>query len=160
MLNIRILSVGKIKESFIEAGIEEYVKRLSKFCKLTLISVKDEKIPEKASLKEVEKSKVIEGKRLLDYMDLNSYCIVLDLKGKQGSSEDLAEKLNALGLNGKNRLTFVIGGSCGLSEEVLSQANERMSFSKMTFPHQLMKLILLEQLYRGFKINHNEPYHK
>lgn len=160
MLDITILSVGKIREDFLVAGIKEYEKRLSKFCKLTMISVKDEKIPEKASQKEVEKSKTIEGRRLLDQLELNSYCMVLDLKGKQGSSEDLAQKLNGFGLTGKSKLTFIIGGSCGLSEEVLSQAQEKMSFSKMTFPHQLMKLILLEQLYRGFKINHNEPYHK
>lgn len=159
-MKITILSVGKIKEKYLSDAIAEYVKRLGRYCKLNIIQVQDEKTPD--SIHESQRQLILEkeASRLMSHLDDSSYLIALAINGKQLSSEELAEKINILGLNGKSSITFVIGGSLGLSEEILSRADMLLSFSKMTFPHQLMRVILLEQIYRGFKIINREPYHK
>ncbi|GAA0726211.1 23S rRNA (pseudouridine(1915)-N(3))-methyltransferase RlmH [Clostridium malenominatum] len=159
-MNITIISVGKIKENYLKLAIDEYSKRLSKYCKLEIIEVPDEKTPENASPKEEYIIKEKEGDRILKYIKDNSYIITLAIDGKMLSSEDLADFIKEQGLRGNSHLTFIIGGSLGLSKEVLSKANLKLSFSKMTFPHQLMRVILLEQVYRGFRIINGEPYHK
>ena len=159
-MKITILSVGKIKEKYLSDAIAEYAKRLGRYCKLNIIQVQDEKTPD--SIHESQRQLILEkeASRLMSHLDDSSYLIALAINGKQLSSEELAEKINILGLNGKSSITFVIGGSLGLSEEILSRADMLLSFSKMTFPHQLMRVILLEQIYRGFKIINREPYHK
>ena len=159
-MKITILSVGKIKEKYLSDAIAEYVKRLGRYCKLNIIQVQDEKTPD--SIHESQRQLILEkeASRLMSHLDDSSYLIALAINGKQLSSEELAKKINILGLNGKSSITFVIGGSLGLSEEILSRADMLLSFSKMTFPHQLMRVILLEQIYRGFKIINREPYHK
>lgn len=159
-MKITVISVGKIKEKFFTDAINEYTKRLSKFCKLSEEIIQDERADESFSQSEIEQVKVKEGAKILSKVPKNSYVFVLDVKGKQLSSEELAEKINYLGIDGKSDLTFIIGGSNGLSEEVLNIADFKLSFSKMTFPHQLFKIILLEQIYRAFKINAGEAYHK
>lgn len=159
-MNITIIGVGKIKEKFIQEGIKEYSKRLSKYCKLKIIEVSDERAPEKLSEKEIEIIKEKEGKRILSKISNNSYIISLDIKGKNLSSEELSKKIEDITLGGTNDIIFIIGGSLGLSEEILNKSNLKLSFSKMTFPHQLMRMILLEQIYRGFRIMKGEPYHK
>jgi 23S rRNA (pseudouridine1915-N3)-methyltransferase len=159
-MNITIISVGKIKEKYLNEGIKEYSKRLSKYCKLKLIEVNDEKAPENLSEAEMEQVKSKEGKRILSKLNENSYVISLCINGKNLSSEELAEKIDKLALTGNSNVTFIIGGSLGLSNEVINKSHFKLSFSKMTFPHQLMKLILLEQIYRAFRINRGEPYHK
>ncbi|RKD32106.1 23S rRNA (pseudouridine(1915)-N(3))-methyltransferase RlmH [Thermohalobacter berrensis] len=159
-MNITIISVGKIKEKFLRNGIKEYSKRLSKYCKLKFIEVNDEKAPENLSEAEMEIVKDKEGERILNKLKENTYAIALEIKGKELTSEDFADKLDKLALSGRSDITFIIGGSLGLSKEVLDKCNFKLSFSKLTFPHQLMKLILLEQIYRSFRIIRNEPYHK
>lgn len=159
-MNIKLITVGKIKENFLRLGIEEFSKRLSRYCELEQAEVPDEKVPETLSEKEMFIAKEKEGEKILAQVKENTFLIALAIEGKMLSSEELADKINELNLSGKSHITFVIGGSLGLSEKVLKAANFKLSFSKMTFPHQLMKLILLEQVYRGFKINKNEPYHK
>jgi 23S rRNA (pseudouridine1915-N3)-methyltransferase len=159
-LNIDIVCVGKIKEKYIKLGIDEFSKRLSKYCKLNIIEVPDEKAPENLSLKEEIMIKDKEGQKILSKMKDNSYVVTLEIKGKMLSSEDLASKMQDLMVSGNSRVSFVIGGSLGLSDDVLKRSNMGISFSKMTFPHQLMRLILLEQVYRGFRIMKGEPYHK
>ena len=158
-MKIKIISVGKIKERYLVEGIEEYAKRLSRYCNLELVEVPDEKTPENLSEKDKEKVKEIEGKRILEKIN-NEYIISLAIKGKTFSSEELASKIMDITTYSSSNICFVIGGSLGLSKEVLNKSNLKLSFSKMTFPHQLMKLILLEQIYRSFRINNNEPYHK
>ena len=158
-MNIKIISVGKIKEEYLRLGIKEYSKRLSKYCNLEMIEVKDEKAPDNLSDKDIEIIKNIEGRRILSKID-NEYIIPLAINGKQLSSIDLAKKMNDILNYHSSEICFIIGGSLGLSKEVLNKANFTLSFSSMTFPHQLMKLILLEQIYRSFRINNNEPYHK
>ncbi len=158
-MNIKIISVGKIREEYLRLGIKEYSKRLSKYCNLEMIEVKDEKAPDNLSDKDIEIIKNIEGRRILSKID-NEYIIPLAINGKQLSSIDLAKKMNDILNYHSSEICFIIGGSLGLSKEVLNKANFILSFSKMTFPHQLMKLILLEQIYRSFRINNNEPYHK
>ena len=158
-MKIKIISVGKIKERYLVEGIEEYAKRLSRYCNLELVEVPDEKAPENLSVKDKEKVKEIEGKRILEKIN-NEYIISLAIKGKTFSSEELAKKIMDITTYNSSNICFVIGGSLGLSKEVLNKSNLKLSFSKMTFPHQLMKLILLEQIYRSFRINNNEPYHK
>ncbi|MFA5528344.1 MAG: 23S rRNA (pseudouridine(1915)-N(3))-methyltransferase RlmH [Peptostreptococcales bacterium] len=157
---IKLITVGKIKEKFLRLGIEEFSKRLSRYCELEQTEVQDEKVPETLSEKEMVLAKDKEGERILAQVKENTFLIPLAIEGKMLSSEELADKLKELTLSGKSHITFVIGGSLGLSEKVLRAADFKLSFSKMTFPHQLMKLILLEQIYRGFKIIKNEPYHK
>ena len=159
-MNIKVISVGKIKEKYIKLGIEEFSKRLSKYCKLDIIEVDDEKAPENLSEKEMDMIKFKEGQKILSNIKNNSYVIALAIDGKNLSSEELADKMKALGISGNSNIAFVIGGSLGLSKEVLNRADFKLSFSKMTFPHQLMRLILLEQIYRGYRIIKNEPYHK
>ena len=159
-MNIHIVSVGKIKEKYLKQGITEFEKRLRPYCKLKLDEVPDEQAPEQLSEKELIKVKQKEGERILQKIKPTQYVIALDINGVNWSSEQLAKEIDKLGVLGKSSIAFVIGGSNGLSEEVLKRANQKLSFSKMTFPHQLMKLILMEQVYRGFKILRNEPYHK
>ncbi|AOT70552.1 23S rRNA (pseudouridine(1915)-N(3))-methyltransferase RlmH [Geosporobacter ferrireducens] len=159
-MNIIIISVGKIKEKFMVSAVEEYTKRLSRYCKLSIVEVPDEKAPENLSEKEMEQIKGAEGESILKHVKEGMYVIVLDIQGKMLSSEKFAEMIEDLGLQGNSSITFVIGGSLGLSGKVLSRADYRLSFSHMTFPHQLMRVILLEQIYRGFRIMKNEPYHK
>lgn len=159
-MNIRIVAVGKIKEKYIQEGIKEFSKRLSRYCNLKIDEVEDEKAPENLSVKEQENIKIKEGKKILSKTPQNSFIISLAIQGQSISSETLAEKMEDLMVEGMNNITFIIGGSLGLSEEVMRKSNFTLSFSKMTFPHQLMRLILLEQVYRGFRIIKGEPYHK
>lgn len=159
-MNISIISVGKIKEKFLKAAIEEYSKRLSRYCKLDIIEVPDEKTPDNASAKEELLIKEKEGISILKHIKENMLVVTLDLKGKMLSSEELSDFIKDSGLKGNSHLAFIIGGSLGLSNEVLKKADFSLCFSKMTFPHQLMRVILLEQIYRGFRIMNGEPYHK
>lgn len=159
-MNITVISVGKIKEKYLVDGIAEYSKRLSKYCKLNLIEVSDEKVPENLSTQDAMIVKKKEGEKILSKIKANTYLIILAIDGKQLSSEDLAKKMEQVMVEGESDVTFVVGGSLGLSEEVINKSNFKLSFSKMTFPHQLMKMILLEQVYRGWRIIKNEPYHK
>lgn len=159
-VNIHIITVGKIKEKYIKLGIQEFEKRLSSYCKLTFNELTDEQAPENLSEKELLSVKEKEGERILSKVKQEHYVIALDIKGVSWSSEQFANELRSLSFQGKNQVTFIIGGSNGLSEAVLQRANQKLSFSKMTFPHQLMKLILMEQVYRAFKIQRGEPYHK
>lgn len=159
-MKITIISVGKIKEKFFTDAINEYTKRLSKFCKLYEEIIPDERADENFSQSEIEQVKIKEGLKILNKIPKNSYVFVLDVKGTQLSSEEIADKINTLGIDGTSDITFIIGGSNGLSQDVLQIADFKLSFSKMTFPHQLFKVILLEQIYRAFKINAGEAYHK
>jgi 23S rRNA (pseudouridine1915-N3)-methyltransferase len=159
-VNISVVSVGKLKEKYLKMGIDEYLKRLNSYAKVEVIEVADEKAPEELSELEMIQVKQKEGERILTKISQDTYVIALAINGKMQSSEELADTLDKLATYGKSKIAFVIGGSLGLSEEVLKRANEKLSFSKMTFPHQLMKLILVEQIYRAFRINRNEPYHK
>jgi 23S rRNA (pseudouridine1915-N3)-methyltransferase len=159
-VNISIVTVGKLKEKYLKQGIEEYLKRLSAYAKVEVLEVPDEKAPEQLSELEMVQVKQKEGERILAKISQDTYVIVLAIQGKMQSSEELAESLDKLATYGKSKISFVIGGSLGLSDEVLARADEKLSFSKMTFPHQLMRLILVEQIYRAFRINRNEPYHK
>jgi len=151
-MNINIIAVGKIKEKYIQMGIDEFKKRLSRYCSLNIIEVNDEKAPENLSEREMELVKQKEGERILSKIPLNSYVIALAIEGKCLSSEEFSEKIRSLMIDGINNITFIIGGSLGLSKEVLDKSHFKLSFSKMTFPHQLMRLILLEQIYRGVKV--------
>ncbi|MBB6214521.1 23S rRNA (pseudouridine1915-N3)-methyltransferase [Anaerosolibacter carboniphilus] len=159
-MNITIIGVGKVKENFMVKAIDEYAKRLSRYCKLNIIEVSDEKAPENLSDKEMEQVKAAEGENILKHVKEGMYVIALDIQGKMLSSEELADKMEKLGLQGNSSVAFIIGGSLGLSNEVRKRADFRLSFSPMTFPHQLMRVILLEQIYRGFRIMKGEPYHK
>lgn len=159
-MKITIISVGKIKEKFMRDAAGEYSKRLSKYCKLVFVEIPDKKAPENLSIKEETKIKDDEGSGILKRIKDGQYVIAIDMKGRQMTSEDLSKKMDSLALSGKSDLAFVIGGSLGLSADVLQRADFKLSFSKMTFPHQLMKVILLEQIYRAFRILKNEPYHK
>jgi 23S rRNA (pseudouridine1915-N3)-methyltransferase len=159
-VNIFFITVGKLKEKYLKQGIDEYLKRLSSYAKVEVIEVADEKAPEELSETEMEQVKRKEGERILSKISQDTYVIALAIEGKQKSSEELAESLDKLATYGKSKIAFIIGGSLGLSKEVLNRADEKLSFSKMTFPHQLMRLILAEQVYRAFRINRGEPYHK
>lgn len=159
-MKITVLTVGKVKEKYFTAAIAEYAKRLSRYCKLEILEVADEKTPDKAPEAVNRQIKEKEGERILAQIKEDAYVIALAIEGKSLSSEQLAEKIHQLTVNGKSHLVFVIGGSLGLSEAVLKRADYSLSFSPMTFPHQLMRVILLEQIYRAFKINTGEPYHK
>lgn len=159
-MNITVVCIGKLKEKYWVNAIEEYSKRLSKYCTLSIDELKEERLPDNASEAEEEAVKVAEGKSILKRIKKDSYVITLEIKGNQLSSEKLAHKINQLGLDGRSDLVFVIGGSLGLSEEVSERSDFKLSFSAMTFPHQMMRVILLEQIYRAFKINKNESYHK
>ena len=159
MIHINIVCVGKIKENYLKDAISEYSKRLSKYCKLNIIEINDEPIPNNLNDTISENIKKLEGSKIISYLK-NSYVISLDLKGKQYSSEEFSAKLDNILLNNNSNISFVIGGSLGLSNEVISNSNELVCFSKMTFPHQLIRLFLLEQLFRAFKISNNETYHR
>ena len=159
-MKITILTVGKIKEKYLRDAIAEYSKRLSRYAKLEIIEVADEKTPDNASETVETNIKNKEAERLLKYIRDDAYLITLEIKGKQLTSEELAQKIDTLGVQGTSHIIFVIGGSLGLGEEVLKRSNYALSFSKMTFPHQLMRVILLEQIYRGYHISCGEPYHK
>ena len=157
MIKIRIVCVGKIKEDYLNIGISEYLKRLSSYAKVEIIELKDEKINSNNSDENIKEA---EGKRIIEKLDKDYFNIFLDVHGKEISSEDLAEYTENLIDSGKGNLCFVIAGSLGFSENALKYANFRLSFSKMTFTHQMIRLLLLEQIYRVFKINNNEVYHK
>lgn len=159
-MKITVITVGKIKEKFYRDAISEYSKRLSRYCKLEIIEVADEKTPDKASDLEELQIKQEEAKRILKYIKEDAYVIATAIFGKTYDSVSFGEKIQKLGLYGESHIVFVIGGSLGLHDLVYKRANEQISFSKMTFPHQLMRVILLEQIYRGFRIVANEPYHK
>lgn len=159
-MEIRILTVGKIKEKYLNDGIGEYTKRLGRYCKLTFCQVADEKTPDKASEALNRQIKETEGERLLKHIREQDYVIALAIDGKMLDSVELSQMMGRLGVEGKSSVVFVIGGSLGLSDAVLRRADYKLSFSRMTFPHQLMQMILLEQIYRGYRILNHEPYHK
>ena len=159
-MNIAIISVGKLKEKYLKMGIEEYTKRLGSYAKIDLIEVVDEKAPENLSDADMEIVKKKEGERILAKINDDTYVIALAIEGKMKSSEQLADDLQSLMTYGRSKVAFVIGGSLGLHEDVMKRSDEKLSFSKMTLPHQLMKLVLVEQVYRAFRIIKNEPYHK
>lgn len=152
--------MGKLKEKYLKMGIAEYAKRLSAYCKMELIEVPDEKAPEKLSEAEMVQVKEKEGERILAKIPDQAYVFALAIEGKQRTSEAFAKEIEQLGVQGKSTIVFVIGGSLGLSDAVMKRSNTPISFGKMTLPHQLMRLVLIEQIYRGFKIVRNEPYHK
>lgn len=159
-MKITVLCVGKVKEKFYRDAIDEFSKRLSRYCKLEIIEVADEKTEEQCSDTEIRLVKDKEGERLLKNIKDDAYVITLCIDGKQLDSEELSEKIERLGIQGTSHIYFVIGGSLGLSDNVIKRADFKLSFSKMTFPHQLMRVILLEQIYRGYRIMNHEPYHK
>lgn len=159
-MNITILCVGQIKEKYFRDAIAEYQKRLSRYCKLQMIEVADEKTKENASEAENDLIRKKEGERLLKHIKDSDYCITLEIDGKMLTSEGLSKEIDRLGLASKSSLVFVIGGSIGLDTAVLKRSDYALSFSKMTFPHQLMRVILLEQIYRSYRIMRGEPYHK
>lgn len=159
-MKITIVCVGKIKEKFYRDALAEYTKRLSRYCNLTITEVADEKTKEQASETECAIIKNREGERILKAIREDGYVIALAIDGKNLDSLELSEKLDQLALSGKSNLYFVIGGSLGLSDEVMKRADYKLSFSRMTFPHQLMRVILLEQIYRSYRIINHEPYHK
>jgi len=158
-MNINIVAVGSIKEKFFKDAVSEYAKRLSRYVKLNIIEVKDEKTPAMASALEEEKIKEVESERILSKLT-NSYVVALTIDGKKYSSEELAKRMEKYDILSKGNLSFIIGGSLGLHKSVIDRADEKLSFSEMTFPHQLMRVILLEQIYRAYRIRNNEPYHK
>lgn len=159
-MKITVLCVGKVKEKFYRDAIDEFSKRLSRYCKLEIVEVSDEKTEEQASETEIRLVKEKEGERLLKNIKDDAYVITLCIDGKQLDSEELSEKMEKLGIQGTSHIYFVIGGSLGLADAVIKRADYKLSFSKMTFPHQLMRVILLEQIYRGYRIMNHEPYHK
>lgn len=159
-MQITIVTVGKLKEKYLKEGIEEYTKRLSTYCKLQVVEVNDEKAPEELSASEMEQVKRKEGERILAQIKQDQVVIALAIEGQTWTSEKLSSELDKLALHGKSQVAFVIGGSLGLSGEVLKRADVLLSFSRMTFPHQLVRLILVEQVYRAFRISRGEPYHK
>lgn len=152
--------MGKLKEKFMRDAVAEYEKRLTRYVKLDVVEVADEKTPDGASEKEEERIREKEGERLLRQIKEDDHVVALAISGKQYDSLAFARRLDGFALRGRSRVVFVIGGSLGLSEQVLARADEELSFSKMTFPHQLMRVILLEQIYRGYRIIRGEPYHK
>ncbi len=159
-MQITIITVGKLKEKYLIEGIEEYVKRLSKYTKLKITEVKDEKAPEKLSHKEKKQVMEVEGERILKKIDKDTYVIALEREGIEMSSEAFAKKIEDIKTYNASHIIFIIGGSLGLCNKVRRQVNLELSFGRFTLPHQLMRLVLLEQIYRSFRINNNEPYHK
>lgn len=163
-MKITILCAGKIKEKYFEDGIAEYVKRLTRYTMVEIKQVQDEKTPDNASEAEEEQIKKIEGGRMLEFLKKtrgsDTYVFALVIKGKEIDSVELATKISSICLSGKSHIIFIIGGSLGLSDEIIAEADFKLSFSKMTFPHQLMRLVLMEQIYRAFRIRMGEPYHK
>ena len=159
-MKITIISVGKIKEKYYRDALAEYAKRLSRYCKLEIVEVEDEKTPDGASAAQEEQIKEKEAERILKHIKDDAYVITLEIAGKMYDSVEFARNLANLGIQGKSHIQFIIGGSLGLHEKICRQADMALSFSRMTFPHQLMRVILLEQIYRGFRIINGEPYHK
>ena len=159
-MKITLVTVGKIKEKFFEDAIKEYSKRLSRYCKLEILQVADEKTPEGASEAVELQIKEKEGQRILSLIRDDAYVIALAIEGKMLDSEELAERIEKLGVSGISQIVFVIGGSLGLSSQVMKRADYALSFSRMTFPHQLMRVVLLEQIYRSYRIMNHQPYHK
>ncbi len=159
-MKITIIAVGKIKEKYFSAAIEEYVKRLGRYCRLEFVEVPDEKTPDGAGEGLELQIKRKEGERILQKIPDNAHVIALAIDGRALDSEELAAQMERWNVGGISHLVFLIGGSLGLSPEVLGRADYRLSFSRMTFPHQLMRVILLEQIYRSFRIRNHEPYHK
>ena len=159
-MKITLVTVGKIKEKFFEDAIKEYSKRLSRYCKLEILQVADEKTPEGASEAVELQIKEKEGQRILSLIRDDVYVIALAIEGKMLDSEELAERIEKLGVSGISQIVFVIGGSLGLSAQVMKRADYALSFSRMTFPHQLMRVVLLEQIYRSYRIMNHQPYHK
>lgn len=159
-MNIRIISVGKIKEKYMTMAIQEYSKRLSAYCRLEIIEVKDEKVPEKLSDQQRLKAIQAEGKRIILFLKDDEILVTLEINGDQMDSVGFAEKIETYTVQGKSQITFIIGGSLGLSPEIIRRSDWSLSFSKMTFPHQLFRVMLLEQIYRAFKIIRRETYHK
>lgn len=159
MLTIQIVCIGKIKEKYLQDAINEYSKRLSKYCKLVITELSDEKIPDKLNDTLSEQIKEKECDKIFNSIKKDSYIIALDLNGTEFSSEDFSKKIDEISMKNSN-ITFIIGGSLGLTKNLLNQCNLKVSFSKMTFPHQLFRVFLLEQVFRAFKISHGETYHK
>lgn len=159
MLNIQVICVGKLKEKYLKDAIDEYSKRLSKYCKLTITELQDEKIPDKSNPSIEQEIKNKECTNILRHIKKDSYVIALDLKGKTLSSEEFSEKLETLSMQ-TSHITFIIGGSLGLTADLLNQCNLKLCFSTMTFPHQLIRVFLLEQIFRSFKIANGETYHR
>lgn len=159
-MNIKLITVGKLKEKYLVQGINEYVKRLGAYGKIQIIEVPDEKAPENLSEAQMLQVKEKEGERILAKIKDGEYVFALAIEGKNPSSEAFAKQLEQLQIQGKSQFVFVIGGSLGLSQAVMQRSNAQISFGKMTYPHQLMRLILVEQIYRAMRINHGEPYHK
>ncbi len=159
-VNISIISVGKLKEKYLKQGISEYEKRLGAYANIQIIEVADEKAPDNMSDGDIRQVKNKEGERILAKIKQDTYVIALAIEGQSWSSEKLAKEMDKLATYGKSKIAFIIGGSVGLSDAVLQRADTHLSFSSMTFPHQLMRLILVEQIYRAFRINSGEPYHK
>lgn len=159
-MHIRVVCIGKLKEKYWTEAVSEYSKRLGRYCDLEILQLKESRLADKASRADEQNVIYEEGQTILKNIKEGSYVITLEIRGKELSSEGLAEKVQQLQLEGKSDITFVIGGSLGLSPEVSKRADFKLSFSKMTFPHQMMRVILLEQIYRAFKIIKNETYHK
>ena len=159
-MRINVVCVGKIKEKFYTQAVEEYSKRLSRYCKLDIVELADEKTPDNASEKEELQIKDKEGQLILSKIKDNMFVVAMDLNAKQMTSEEFSKFIETQGVMGNSNITFVIGGSLGLSQDVIKRANYKVCFSKMTFPHQLFRVMLLEQVYRSFRIMKNEPYHK
>lgn len=159
MLNISIICIGKLKEIYLKDAISEYSKRLQKYCNLTITELQDEKLPNKLNDSIIQEIKAKECNKMIQNIKKDSYVFCLDLKGKEFSSEEFSHKLDDIALNENSHITFIIGGTLGLNEEILKIANEKICFSKMTFPHQLIRVFLLEQLFRAFKISKGETYH-
>lgn len=159
-MNIKLITVGKLKEKYLVQGINEYVKRLGAYGKIQIIEVPDEKAPENLSEAQIIQVKEKEGERILGKIKDGEYVFTLAIEGENPSSEAFAKQLEQLQIQGKSQFVFVIGGSLGLSRAVMQRSNAQISFGKMTYPHQLMRLILVEQIYRAMRINHGEPYHK
>ncbi|MBQ6496463.1 MAG: 23S rRNA (pseudouridine(1915)-N(3))-methyltransferase RlmH [Firmicutes bacterium] len=159
-MNITVIAIGKLKEKYWQDAVKEYSKRLGAYCRLNIVELKESPLPANPSAADEEAVKRAEGEEILSKIAKSDYVITLEIKGKALSSEQLAAKINDLGIEGKSSIVFVIGGSLGLSADVSKRADFKLSFSAMTFPHQMMRVILLEQIYRSFKINRNETYHK
>lgn len=159
-MNIKLITVGKLKEKYLKEGIAEYTKRLSRFCKFQVVELIDEKTPENASEAQNNQIMAKEGERIQAKIGSRDYVIVLAIEGKQFPSEEFSQKLEAVAVNGYSDITFIIGGSLGLSKEIKQRANLKMSFGLLTLPHQLMRLVLIEQVYRAFMIQQGSPYHK
>ena len=158
-MNIQIICIGKLKEKYWTDAVAEYMKRLSSYSSVKIVELKESRLPDKAGPAEEEKVKLEEGREILKSIKDGTYVVTLEIQGKQLSSEELAAKIEGLGIEGKSDVAFVIGGSLGLSAEVSKRADFKLSFSKMTFPHQLIRVFLVEQLFRAFKISNNETYH-